>query len=92
MRTKARTRNSRNQKVMWLALAISSAAIYPAAADECSDMMGKVTAALATTDVSSQDAASVEEMRASALQKQNAGDVQGCVSDLQEAAQLLNLE
>ena len=92
MKKNTSKRNLRNQKVLCLALAISSAAIYPAAADECSDMMGKVTAALATTDLSSQDAASVEEMRASALQKQNTGDVQGCVTDLQEAAQLLNLE
>ncbi len=92
MKPLRKKRKLKGHKSVLLALAISSAAIYPAYSDECSDMMGKVTEALATTQLSSDDTVAIEAIRTAALEKQNGGDVEGCVADLQEAARLLNLE
>ena len=75
-----------------LALALSSAATLPAAADECSDMITKVTEAISTAQLSNSDATQVENYRLSALQKQATGDTEGCVADLQQASALLGIE
>ena len=75
-----------------MALMISSAGIYPAFSDDCSDDIAKVEAALGTADISAEDLAKVQTGHASAVAKQAGGDSAGCVADLTEAKSILNLE
>jgi len=65
--------------------------ILPAVADDCSDMLSKVTEASAQVNLPAQQAQQVEAYRASALEKQNAGDTAGCVADLTAAADILGI-
>ena len=62
-----------------LALAISSAATFPAAADECGELIDKVSAAMSTANLSSDDVVKIETARATALEKHTAGDLEGCM-------------
>ena len=62
----------------------------PAFAD-CAADLELITAAAETATLSDTDKAKVEEMKAAAMEKQNAGDDAGCVADLAMAKSILQL-
>ena len=79
-------------KAVILALAISSAGALPASADDCSNLINRVSVAMTTANLPSEDVIKIESARASAAEKQVAGDIDGCMADLVEAKAILNLE
>ena len=92
MKTPVKSTKSRLPTLVAMALFVSSAGIIPAMADDCTDMIDQVTVALNSANISAEDATKVEAARATAINKQQAGDANGCVSELVEARAILNLE
>ncbi len=92
MKTPVKSTRSKLPTLVAMALFISSAGVLPAMADDCSDMIEQVTVALGSANITAEEATKVESARASALNKQQAGDANGCVSVLVEARAILNLE
>ena len=74
-----------------IALSISSAANNPAKAEQCSDTIIKVSEALATTALATQDVEKINAAMESAMAKQKAGDEAGCANDLVEPKAMLEL-
>ena len=88
----AKNKTTHFPKAIALAVVISGSAAQVAHADECSDMITEVTAAAVSANITTEEADRIEQHRTAALQKQTEGDANGCVSELQKAADLLNLD
>ena len=64
----------------------------PALADDCTDTISMVTDAATTANLSQQDLDKVSAAKADAMNKQAAGDVEGCLTSLMETKTMLNLQ
>jgi len=79
-------------KPAFLAFAVIAVTTMPALADNCADDVKKIEAALASTEISSEERAQLEDMKKQAAQLCAAGNTQESLDVSAEAKAMLNIE